>query len=103
MRSRFDAREYPDAKTWVIEAIKSEDRRPSHPLWKNAPSADEVLDERLRRIRFLRKCGKREPRATTLADRLERCESRNWCLSGACPECARLFHKASHHNAKITC
>jgi hypothetical protein len=93
VRSHFDARKCPDAKTWVLEATKSEDRRPSHPLWRNAPSADDMLDERLRRIRFLRKYGKREPRATMVAERLERCVSGNRCLSGACPECARLFQR----------
>jgi hypothetical protein len=51
VRSHFDAREYPDAKAWVIKAVESEDRRPSDPLWKKTPSADDMPAERPGRIR----------------------------------------------------
>src|SRR6266404_8923298 len=33
------------------------------------------------------------PAALTLADRLELCEPKHRCLSGACPECGRLLQR----------
>jgi hypothetical protein len=84
---------YADVKSWVIAAIAEESRLPKDLLWKNERTADEMYQERLRRVRFLRKHGKVDLQADMVADRLERCEVGKRCLSGACPECGRLFQR----------
>jgi hypothetical protein len=84
---------YADVKPWVEAAIAEESRLRKDLLWKNEPTADDVYQERLRRVRFLRKLGKVSAQADMVADRLERCEVGNRCLSGACPECFRLFQR----------
>jgi hypothetical protein len=93
MRRDRNCGKYSDAKTWVIKAVIGEEKESNKRLWEKGPSAEEQHDERLRRIRFLRKWAKTEPTAATVADRLETCEFRNRCLSGACPECGRLFQR----------
>ena len=62
-------------------------------MWKKEPTAEYQFNERLRRIRFLRKYGKKDPELLLIADCLEQCEPRNRCCSGACPECSRLFQR----------
>ena len=62
-------------------------------MWKKEPTAEYQFNERLRRIRFLRKHGKIDPELLLIADCLEQCEPRNRCCSGACPECSRLFQR----------
>jgi len=57
------------------------------------PTAEFAYKERVKRIKFLRKHGKTDPKAAVLAHRLESCESDQRCLSGACPECGRLFQR----------
>jgi hypothetical protein len=84
---------YADVKPWVIAAIAEESRLPKDLLWENEPTADEMYQERLRRVRFLRKHGKANSQADMVANRLEGCEVGNRCLSGACPECSRLFQR----------
>ncbi len=93
MLNRDRREQYCDVRLWVIEAIADEERKPSESLWKNAPSGDDVLHERLRRIRFLRKYGLSKPGAISVADRLQTCEPMRRCLSGACPECGRLLQR----------
>jgi hypothetical protein len=78
---------------WVGKAVAGEERKPTEPLWENAPSAESMFEERLRRINFLRKFVKKGPRAATIADQLEACEPGNRCASGTCPECGRLFQR----------
>jgi hypothetical protein len=80
-------------KPWVIAAINNESRYPSDQLWKKEPSAEYIHDEHLGRIKFLRKHSATNPAALTLADRLESCEPKHRCLSGACPECGRLLQR----------
>jgi len=86
-------RKYSDLKRWVIPAIVGEERRPKKPLWENAPTAEWAFNERLRRIKWLRKYSKIYPRLKRIADRLASCEVDNRCGSGACPECGRLFQR----------
>jgi hypothetical protein len=93
MPRKFDPRRFPDVKPWIVSAVNEERRYEEVPLWADAPPAEFAFQERLSRIRFLRKCGKTEPRAITAADRLETCASDRRCLSGACPECTRLFQR----------
>jgi hypothetical protein len=93
MRRRPRPEDYPDVIPWVARAIVDECQKPSKPLWKDAPTPKDAHDERLRRIRFLRKYGRTAPMATLVANRLDACESTRRCLSGACPECARLFQR----------
>jgi hypothetical protein len=76
----------------VIAAIKDESRYRPDRLWKNEPTAELDYHERLKRIKFLRKHSKTDPKAV-LAHRLETCEPDHRCLSGACPECGRLFQR----------
>jgi len=77
----------------VIAAINDESRYPPDPLWKKEPTAEFTHEERLRRIKFLRKHSNTDPKAEAVADRLESCEPDQRCLSGACPECGRLFQR----------
>jgi hypothetical protein len=93
MRRRFDSHKCPDVKPWVIAAINDETRYPPDRLWKKEPTAEFAYEERLRRIKFLRKHSKTDPKAVVLAHRLETCEPEQRCLSGACPECGRLFQR----------
>src|SRR5205823_12386769 len=93
MRRYFGQKDHVDIKLWVIKAIEDESRRSSGPLWEQAPSASDAYEERCRLVRFLRKFSKFEPRAISVADRLGACEPTTRCLSGACPECGRLFQR----------
>ena len=81
------------AKPWVQKAIAEEEQKPNDQLWKNEPSAAHQSDERLRRIRFLRKYQKSGPLYKRIADRLASCDKNNRCCSGACPECGRLLQR----------
>jgi hypothetical protein len=58
------------------------------PRWNNLIGPDAAQDERLKRIRLLKKHG-----ATELASVLAGCEPQNRCLSGACSECGRAFQR----------
>ena len=93
LRKKNRSRNYPDKKPWVIAAIAEEERKPSDRLWKKAPSADDAYTARLQRVRFLQKFAKTDPTFRFCAERLDACEPRNRCLSGACPECSRLFQR----------
>jgi hypothetical protein len=93
MRKRFRLDKCADFKPWVMQAIQDEERQSPDQLWKNEPSAEVIYNDRLRRIKFLRKSGKTNPKALFLADRLESCEPKQRCLSGARPECGRLFQR----------
>lgn len=84
---------YPDVKPWVKRAIAEVDRKPNDQLWKNEPSAEYQLNERLRRIGCFRKHGKYDPPLNAIADRLELCEQGDRCCSCACPECGRLIQR----------
>ena len=88
-----NSRKYPDVKPWVKSAIAQEDRKPNEQLWKDEPSSEYQLNERLRRIRFFRKHGKYDPLFNAIADRLELCEQGVRCCSCACPECGRLIQR----------
>jgi hypothetical protein len=101
MRGRFDLDKCLDVRKWVAAAIRDEERHAPDPLWKNAPSAEEMYEERLRRIKFLRKYGRTHSDATIVADRLESCEPGRRCLSGACPECGRLLQRWFVRRSKI--
>jgi hypothetical protein len=93
MRRRFDPHKCQDVKPWVIAAMNDESRYPPDRLWKKEPTADYAYHERLKRIKFLRKHSKTDAKAMVVADRLETCEPEQRCLSGACPECGRLFQR----------
>lgn len=55
-----------DAKDWVIAAIKREARRSPKRLWEGEPTAQELLLEKFRRIKFLRKYADMNREPTTL-------------------------------------
>jgi hypothetical protein len=93
MRRRFDSHKCEDVKPWVIAAINDESRYPPDRLWRKEPTEEFAYEERLRRIKFLRKYAKKDSRAIFIAHRLESCEPDQRCLSGACPECGRLFQR----------
>lgn len=93
MSRRFDSHKCLDVKRWVIAAISDESRYPSERLWRKEPTAEFAHEERLRRIKFLRKHGKTDAKAAALAHRLQSCEPDQRCLSGACPECGRLLQR----------
>jgi hypothetical protein len=100
MRGRFKSSTCADVKPWVIAAINDEDRQPSTPMWRDAPSNEKMYEERLRRIRFLLKKGDAHPRAKYVADRLLSCGGGQRCCSGACPECGRLIQRWFVRQAK---
>jgi hypothetical protein len=93
MRRQFDPHKWLDIKPWVIAAINDESRYLPDRLWKKEPTVEFAYHERLKRIKFLRKHGKTDPKAAVVARRLGSCESDQRCLSGACPECGRLFQR----------
>jgi hypothetical protein len=82
-----------NAKLWVSEAVAKEGKMFDRPLWRGERTPDDEYDERLRRIKILRKYHDIHPQAETVADQLEDCERRTRCLSGACPECAHLLQR----------
>ena len=92
-RRTFNRKKHSSPKAWVIKAIAQEETHSSDQMWKKEPTAEYQFNERLRRIRFLRKHGKTDPELLLIADCLEQCEPRNRCYSGACPECGRLFQR----------
>ena len=51
-------------------------------------------ENRLKRIRFLRKYHKSNAEAARLADQLQECSCKHRCFSGACPECGGLLQRA---------
>jgi hypothetical protein len=91
MRKRFNSHECEDVKPWAVAAINDEERYPPDQMWKKERSAEWAYKERLRRIKFLRKHSNTHRDALVVAERLESCEPKHRCLSGACPECGRLF------------
>jgi hypothetical protein len=93
MRRRFDSHKCLDVRPWVIAAINDESRYPPDRLWKKEPTADHAYHDRLKRIKFLHKHSKTDAKSLVVADRLESCEPEQRCLSGACPECGRLFQR----------
>ena len=93
MQRKFKLDKCLDVRKWVAAGITDEEGYAPDPLWRNAPSAEEMYEERLRRTKFLRKHGRIFPDAAAVADRLETCEPGQRCLSGACPECGRLFQR----------
>lgn len=92
-RRRFDPKQYSDVRPWVVHAIIEESEKPNKQMWADEPTAEYCYLERLRRTRFCRKHENNHPGLKDIADRLELCESRNPCFSGACPECGRLFQR----------
>jgi len=82
-----------DRKPWVVAAIAEQERKPNDRLWKGEPSADDACAARLQRVRFLRRRAANNPDFQFLAERLDACDRRHRCLSGACPECSRLFQR----------
>jgi hypothetical protein len=89
-----------NVKPWVTIAIAEEDQKPSTQLWRDEPSADFQCQERVRRIRFLRKWAKDKAGLEAIADTLERCKRRERCCSGACPECSQLLQRWLVRRAK---
>jgi hypothetical protein len=76
----------------VIAAINDESRYSPDRLWEKEPTAEFADHERLKRLKFLHKHSNTDL-AAVLAHRLETCEPKQRCLSGACPECGRLFQR----------
>ena len=84
---------YADIRPWVKTAVAQEDAKPPTPMWTGKPSEEKINKEHQKRIRFLRKHGKTDPRANSLAERLQFCRLRRRCLSGACLLCGRLVQR----------
>jgi hypothetical protein len=86
-------KQFANAKLWVSEAVAIEDKMFDKPLWRGERTPDDEYDERLRRIKILRKYRDTHLQAETVANQLDHCERRTRCLSGACPECAHLLQR----------
>jgi hypothetical protein len=84
---------YRNVKSWVAKAITEEELKPNTQLWRKEPTQEFQYNERLRRIKFLRKHLKSDPSLQIIIDRLERCKTDNRCFAGACPECGRLLQR----------
>jgi hypothetical protein len=56
-------------------------------------TAAQAKAERRRRVKRLRRFGKKNADALLVADRLDACQPEARCLSGACPECARAWQR----------
>jgi hypothetical protein len=93
MRKRFNSHDYEDVRPWTIAAINDEERFPPDQMWKDEPTAEYIYDERLKRITFLQRHSDTHADAVVLAKRLESCEQNHRCMSGACPECGRIFQR----------
>jgi hypothetical protein len=89
----FDASKCPDVKPWVAKAISEEEEKPNGLLWENEPSKESRTDNRVRLIKFLYKYEKQSPVLRSIIGRLELCQPKNRCCSGACPECGRLLQR----------
>jgi hypothetical protein len=87
------SKQFGNAKLWVSEAVARDDKMFDKPLWRGERTVDDEYDERLRRIKVLRKHHDTHPQADAVADQLEDCERGTRCLSGACPECAHLLQR----------
>ena len=95
MARKSPQNKYVDIRPWVKVAVAQEDAKPSNPMWKGEPSEEEIIKEQQKRMRFLRKHGKTDPCAKSLAERLQSCRPRRRCLSGACLLCGRLLQRWS--------
>ena len=84
---------YPDIRAFVLAAIYQEQRQPQEQLWEGEPAAEDAVTARSTRARFLRKYSGINSDAVGAADRLEFCNKRSRCASGACPVCCRLFQR----------
>jgi hypothetical protein len=60
---------------------------------KPCQTAQEARQQRYELIDRLRRHGKNNPAALALVDRLDKCERRSGCMSGACPECVRILQR----------
>ena len=49
------SKQFGNAKLWVSEAVAREDKMFDKPLWRGERTPDDEYDERLRRIKILRK------------------------------------------------
>jgi hypothetical protein len=99
MRRRFDSHKCEDVKPWVIAAINDESRYPPDRLWRKEPTEEFAYEERLRRIKFLRKYAKKDSRAIFIAHRLE--SPTAMCRIARCQSCtprrgAQAFYQACH-------
>ena len=90
---KFNLPDRPDFTPWVAAAIKDESQYSPEPLWKEEPTAEFAHDQRIKRIKFLRKHASTNAEANSLTDRLESCGPIARCPSGACPECGRIFQR----------
>ena len=85
--------EYSDVRPWVRHAVDEENSRPPKLMWRGEPTAEEMIEARLRLVGFFQKYGKRDPLANIVAKRLKSCGQGQRCLCGACPECGRLLQR----------
>jgi hypothetical protein len=86
------SKQFGNAKLWVSEAVAREDKM-FDKLWRGERTPDDEYDERLRRIKILRKYYDTHSQAAIVANRLENCEQGARCCSGACPECSHLLQR----------
>jgi hypothetical protein len=66
--------------------LEGKNKRPSQ-------TAADAQSERRKTLKRLRRFGKENDEALELASRLEACEPKQRCGSGACPECARAWQR----------
>jgi hypothetical protein len=93
VRYKIDYSRCSDVRPWAIVAVAEESQYSADQLWRDEPDEKEMQQERLRRIKFLRKHGTTDSTLRALAKRLESCSCDRPCLSGACPGCGRLFQR----------
>lgn len=82
MSIKSEQNKYADIRLWVKIAVAEEDAKPSSRLWKGEPSKEIVNEEHQKRIRFLHRCRGNDPRAKSLAERLQSCPQREDVYQG---------------------
>jgi hypothetical protein len=78
---------------FVAEILASEVWYGDDQSWDGAPPSEQAVRRRLSNVKRLRRYAGKLWSAKATADRLESCEPRNRCMSGACPECSRAFQR----------
>jgi hypothetical protein len=53
--SNLKSADISTATPWILAAIEEEDRKPQKQLWKGEPTAEYRRNERVQRVRLLRK------------------------------------------------
>jgi hypothetical protein len=77
----------------LIARALADDDYGDHPTWPGAPTSKDAKKARRSYVKRLRRFARQFPEAKKLAKILAGCKRRRRCMSGACPECGRVFQR----------